>query len=199
MIDNLKKIIQFKIDNSDKVILLLGNHELSYLFGRPYLCSGYRAEIAFEIYDLINNNRDLFTVIYKYKNYIFSHAGITNKWVKRYIKDINAAFRAIKIKFKLKNKKYTLFDKIEWLQYTEWGREIIFSPCSIRSDNPFFTGGLLWADKKVTMNDSLKGFHQIVGHTPLTKYNFETYGKDDTTITYIDILGSLSEFYELEI
>ena len=31
MINNLNDIIQFKLDNTDKVITLLGNHDIAYL------------------------------------------------------------------------------------------------------------------------------------------------------------------------
>ena len=198
MIDNLKEIIAFKKAYYNKVILLLGNHCISYLYQyEGYICSGFRPAISLDLYDLYNKNIDLFQIAFQYKNYIFSHAGITNKWAKTYKKDINAAFKALKIKFKLKNKNYTLVEKINWLQYSEWGRQLIFSFDSIRSGNPLLVGGCLWVDRLNSRYDSLTGFHQFVGHTPVT--DFETYGHGDTTITYCDVLGSKKEFKIIEI
>jgi len=190
---NLKEIIAFKKAYYEKVILLIGNHDQpQYLYKDFLFNSGFRFELEYDLYDLFNKNSDLFQICYVHKNYLFSHAGITNRWLKVYKKDINAAFRAIKEKFKLKAKVYSLFEKINWLQHSEWGRQLIFSYDSIRSQNPSLVGGCIWVDKLNSRYDSLKGYIQFVGHTPVD--GFETYGHGDTSITFCDVLGTKQEF-----
>lgn len=79
IIDNLKKLIQFKKDNLNKVELLIGNHDFQYM---GYLrqadhCSGFRYSYSAELYKIFNDNKELFKVAYQYKNTLFTHAGLT--------------------------------------------------------------------------------------------------------------------------
>lgn len=89
--ENLKEIVKLKTDASDKVILLLGNHDLHYISSAIY--SGR--------YDNINGlrnseyfleNLDKFDLVYECeidgKRYFFSHAGVKYNWVNEYYKGI---------------------------------------------------------------------------------------------------------------
>ncbi len=78
-IENFKEIIQFQKENSDKVTLLLGNHDLHYIDGSLWGCrKDY--DNAREIEDLI------YSVPYQIckiiDNVIFTHAGIHVDWLK---------------------------------------------------------------------------------------------------------------------
>lgn len=82
---NFEKIIKFKKEHKDNVILLLGNHDCHYL---EYIspCSRYDYLNADKIRKIFKENIDLFQLAYEKningKNYIFSHAGILSGWVK---------------------------------------------------------------------------------------------------------------------
>ena len=86
-IKGLEEIIDLKKNNSDKIILLLGNHDMHYLNG--LYCdlaksTRYRSYYAKTISKILNDNLDLFNICYTAvigdKKVIFTHAGITKHW-----------------------------------------------------------------------------------------------------------------------
>lgn len=81
---NFREICKFKRDNSDKVILLIGNHDFHYMpvagiYGDQY--SGYQHGKAMEIGYEIQQNMDILQMAYKHGEYLFTHAGVTNTWL----------------------------------------------------------------------------------------------------------------------
>ena len=87
-IETLKNIIEFKKNNPDKVILLIGNHDCPYIwdiYGRAlgnYWCR-HDYKNHDEIHKLFNDNLDLFTLAWECKNkkygkVLFTHAGVTD-------------------------------------------------------------------------------------------------------------------------
>lgn len=85
-IKNFEEIIQLAKDNSDKVVLLLGNHDLPYFskeYGRAlnYWCR-HDYKNHDKIAKLFNDNKDLFKIAWecenkKMKRVLFTHAGVT--------------------------------------------------------------------------------------------------------------------------
>jgi hypothetical protein len=166
----LTEVIRFKILYPEYVILLLGNHDLQYYFQyKGFECTGFRPYNWFDLNELFNKHKDLFQVAYQYKNYIWTHAGISNQWYKHEFSyhsnniatDLNTAFL---------ERCNPLFD----VGYLRGG----FKP----------VGGIFWADKAETESDPLKGMHQIVGHTQ-TKEIIRCVKDENTSITYIDIIN----------
>lgn len=84
-----KEIIDFKKENSDKVVLLLGNHDFSYF--DPQICE---CRTDFENWGKLNklyfDNIDLFDLAYDIKTeegrYFFSHAGVRKHWFDTYVR-----------------------------------------------------------------------------------------------------------------
>ena len=79
-INNFKEIIEFKKQNKDRVTLLLGNHDAHYVGLSPDYCR-MNFTYANEVYKLLNDNKDLFQFAHKWNNTLFTHAGITTKWL----------------------------------------------------------------------------------------------------------------------
>jgi predicted MPP superfamily phosphohydrolase len=180
MIDTLKQIINYKIENPDKVILLLGNHDIQYLLGySKYGCSGYRAEISSDLYTIFNENRDLFQVAYQYDNYIWTHAGIHQGWFEFSFKgdiDENIADQ---------------LNKEDWYK-----NQSLFDVGHIRGGYKN-VGGPFWCDKTELRSAPLKGYNQIVGHTT-NKYNIEKEYVKNCELVFIDILQTEIKFYNKE-
>lgn len=204
MIYNLLDIIQFKKNNPDKVILLYGNHEWNYL--SPYMgyCSGFRQSIALKLKDILEENRELFRMIYKItvcndllsnpsKSYYFSHAGITQGWLQQNLStllkysDISESEKSrIHLGEFLNsyNKSYRVLDTIMSISYYRGGRDLY--------------GGPLWADLSESSTDFILHdpevfskdipVHQYVGHTPVKEDNKVLYVDEETTssIHYCD-------------
>ena len=85
-VKELEDIIALKKRNPDRVVLLLGNHDLGYL--DSYICSCRRDSIrAGRLKQLFEDNLDLFDMVHidteSGKKVLFSHAGIGEGWVRR--------------------------------------------------------------------------------------------------------------------
>lgn len=81
---NLRDVIAFKLANPDKVELLIGNHDITYMFGVEYMCSGYRSSQAEVLTEIFTTHKDLFKIAYQYKDGLWTHAGISKRWWDKY-------------------------------------------------------------------------------------------------------------------
>jgi len=83
-LDRFKQIIRLKKEHSDDIILLLGNHDWSYIFPDKFHTSRHDSFFEDEAHHLFLNNIDLFQMFYQCdigKHYLFSHAGIHPEWM----------------------------------------------------------------------------------------------------------------------
>lgn len=82
---NFKEIIDFKKQNKDKVVLLLGNHDMPYAFKDYYHFSSWHCRHAEqyhnEIANLFRTNINLFQIAFVYKDILFTHAGVESEWL----------------------------------------------------------------------------------------------------------------------
>lgn len=191
---NLYDLIEFKKANSNKVVLLLGNHDLQYLFTDSiHRCSGYRPEMRFDLYDIFNKNKELFQMVYQKDNYLWTHAGIHTGWYKQRFNKFRKEHDIESISDQL-NTAFELYE--ESLFDVGWYRGGIYD-----------VGGPFWADKKEMTTNPLREYYQIVGHTRID-YIRTIYTHNNTSVTFIDIIenhiskyGYLKEnsFYSLKI
>lgn len=160
VIDNFKKIIEFKKSHPKNVILLLGNHDLHYTCidkaGRyDYLNAG-------EISNLFTNNWGLFQMAYEKtigrKRFIFSHAGISKDWLTSH---------------GLTLKGWTEKNIVDWVNnayLTKNGRFFasLNDVSNYRGGYNWF-GSMVWADfqEYIGEEDGLIGDYQVFGHTQL--------------------------------
>jgi len=178
---NLKLIIEFKQKYPDHVILLLGNHDLQYMFSTEmHGCSGYRPNMYQELHKIFNDNKHLFQPIYQIDNYLFSHAGITTIWlnVLKYYKPLETSISEYII---------SLFDEY-YHRLFDVGRN---------RGGYNKSGGIFWADESDTSAWILPNHHQIVGHTPMETSPYTHTLNDNSSITYVD--NNKTGIYELEI
>ena len=149
--DNFKEIIQFKKDNPDKVILLLGNHDCHYINDKIYEASRYNSFKHNSYQKLFLDNIDLFQLIYIYDKYLFSHAGVYQKWM-----DLNK----LTLKDLLDCDLDELSKSLNWIDYFRGGF--------------YDVGSCIWADIRDSGTEKLlKGYYHIFGHTQL-KFNLST-------------------------
>ena len=86
-LENFKEIIAFKKENTDNVVLLIGNHDIHYLEG-DYGCSRYNRTFAPKAKQLFEENADLFQLAYLFRDgsgrkVLCTHAGVSESWVLR--------------------------------------------------------------------------------------------------------------------
>lgn len=84
-IDNFMDIIEFKKKNMDKVILLLGNHDMPY-FSKYYkelsrYNSRYSSTYAPVISGVFNKYKYMFQIAYTQDDILFTHAGCSQGWI----------------------------------------------------------------------------------------------------------------------
>lgn len=142
-IDDLIEIINIKKSNPDKVVLLLGNHDIHYTnyMGNFVPCSRYNLELAPKISKVFSENRNLFRLFHKEGKYLFSHSGVVKDWVEKYC-DCN-------LDDALKDERI-VYDKL-WIVGSTRGGEYNFGSC-------------VWCDLREFSNKFLDIF-QIFGHT----------------------------------
>jgi len=151
---NFREIIQFRLDWPEKIVLLLGNHEIGYI--NPYYrCSGYRYTLEAEVRAIYKKHSQLFRVAHQWENYLWTHAGIQQEYYRKNIlpKVIDSDENLAATLQRLFSEKYApLF-------------EVGYERGGMRNE----IGGPFWIDRHALVKNPLQGFDQVVGHTPVKK------------------------------
>lgn len=111
IVNSFNEIVEFKKANPDRVILLLGNHDIHYLYKNSY-CSRHDDEHEDEYCALIKDNLDCFKLMHleeidvkDYSKVLFTHAGLTSGFIKTLARagyqkdDINAIVKTVNENF----------------------------------------------------------------------------------------------------
>ena len=142
-IDNLRKILEYKEENPDNVILLRGNHDMEALY---YWAECYPVTGEFvKAFMRLNEERFLNNTqwIYLYKNICFSHAGVSSIWMKQ------------------KNLK-----SLEDINTLEPSEKFAFTPCKISDySGNSVTQPPTWIRPWTLIDCAYKGYIHVVGHT----------------------------------
>lgn len=191
-IDNFKQIIKYKEDNPQiEVVLLIGNHDHHYFPEVGYTgTSGYQSGIAPSITQVIDENRNHLQMAYGFKDYLFTHAGVSpvfmdgrfraDGWSKdTIVVDLNELFR-----YKPKAFEFSGLDG--------YGDNTTQTPIWIRPR------ALMQANKKHEKGLK-KDYIQIVGHTEMRRLDLE--GSDKFTggrYYFIDTMGTSGQYLIIE-
>jgi len=166
ILNNLKNIVFFKKMVPNKVILLLGNHDIQY-FIHDQICSGYRGEMYHDLNPIFRDPELGFKIAHLEKDtegnkYLWTHAGVTRGWLKE-------------VRDEVFQNGYRFYDIIKDFENAEID-EFLNMLLQIKNPNIFnvdaYSGGIaewagpLWVRPFVFNNDGVHGLNQIVGHTP---------------------------------
>jgi hypothetical protein len=182
---NLQEIIRIKKKHPARIVLLLGNHDVQYLHYPHFLCSGFRPGMQRGLTELFNTNKGLFEIAYQKNGHLFTHAGITNAWY--------AEFLNLPLLQKIRDEKDTVADLLNKIEKTS-ARGLLHRAGKTRGG--YGNGGVTWADRRELISDALEGFQQVVGHTVTPDIQF--YQFENKSVTFIDVLDTLSVFYEID-
>ncbi len=170
---NLISIIDFKKAFPDKVILLLGNHDIMYYNTvadiSNYRCSGYRPQMHVDLYEIFYNNKQFFQYAYSYKDHIWTHAGIQNDWfINKFKGDINKDI-ATQLNYPDSREQFlSLFD----VGHLRGGRNS--------------SGGPLWCDFN-ELKKPLKNVNQVVGHSRQKEIFYYQNTIYNASVYFIDV------------
>lgn len=180
VLSNLLDIIELKTKRKDDIVLLLGNHDMHYLYDEFSIGSRYNKGIAEPIKCLFEERREYFKFAYQEGDTLFTHAGVSILWWNKYFKG-KTGEAAPSIAEQLNNPTDEQLKAMFMVGYCRGG----FSE----------RGGIFWADLSETSDDPLNGIHQIVGHTQMMEIQTVSPSKD-TSITYCDSLYR-DEYYTI--
>jgi len=189
-VENFYQLLDFKKGNSNKVTLLIGNHDFQYLYYPFGATNAMSKKYLPEIREIFRDNKNLFQFAYQRKNYLFLHGGLTNSWVKEHLDYLT--------KIGLKPDKSNIGEIID-----KAGQELIgryaLSEVSYYRNGPKLYGGPLWCDHRELVADNLDNYHQITGHNKF--YEIETWKEEDdsSSITFCDCLFNKLDSYTINI
>lgn len=148
-IENFKNILAWKEREPEKVILLFGNHDYHYFLNGKVQYSGFRANGI--ITQLVQEavQKKLVQLLHIEGNYLFSHAGISSRWLELVYQHEKLTWSEVKD---------VLYYKPRILDFGCYGY-----PFSEYGDDP--EQGPLWIRPRSLREYPLEGYIQVVGHT----------------------------------
>jgi len=173
-IANFKKIVKLKKAQTDKVELLMGNHDFHYLQFTTRINSGYQKEYANSISKLLHDAIDagLISMAYQHKNILFTHAGVSKTWLSNWnIKNSKNIARSINQLFKIKPAAF----------------EFAIKPRQQKNGDNIYQS-CIWIRPTSLFKDAIPNIKQVVGHTQQDR--IEAYHD----ITFIDTLSISGEY-----
>lgn len=152
----LSSIVQLKVENLDKVVLLLGNHDLHYfdpLYRDKAMCWRYDeeyAEMAEEYFDIY---QDMFQLAYEAEiagqHLLFTHAGVHSVWYEAHRSSIG------RLNAQNLNKLLNKRKGIEFL-----------AEVSRKRGGLAPVGSIVWNDlSEFESSKDFPGIYQVFGHT----------------------------------
>lgn len=175
-IKNFLDIIRFKLDNPDKVILLLGNHDFHYISEMGERYSGYNSEYAEQIENIIQYaiRYNLIQICWLWKEFLFSHAGVTETWLKDSGYEEGA--------YVVDHVNKTFINSPHWFKFRAGKNN------SMYGDD--ITQPPIWVRPESLKSDSLHRIIQVVGHTTQQKIVINTINK----LILIDCIDNSGEY-----
>ena len=179
-ISNLEEILTYKEENSDKVILLRGNHDIQHLGYSWAECSGLDRTVLEYMSKETFKERFLsltqWIYIDKELNTIFSHAGVSRVWMESVncdIEDLNTLIPS------------ELFGFTPDSFYDYYGDSVTQPPT--------------WIRPQALCRCNISKWDQVVGHTPVKSdiVNLKKATKENRNIWLCDALG-LSTYLLIE-
>lgn len=157
---SLLEVIAFKRQHPQNVVLLLGNHDLSYLSSHLFRCR-HDDENHEIIKQTLLDNLSLFDIVHEerigQRRYLFSHAGILPDWLEEHsavLGNIETGHEAIRLN--------QLFH--QGILYPALGAVSVYRG----GEHP--AGSCVWADVEEFIDatpDLLAGCYQVFGHSQL--------------------------------
>lgn len=176
-IANFKEILEFKIANPDRVILLLGNHDFHYLKGAGEDYSGFQWGRASDINEVLQPavNAGLVQMCHIHDNFVFTHAGITKTWIANNEIDLNDLENQLnhKLLADVTTFKFSVGDNMDFS-----GDDVTQPP--------------IWVRIPSLLKDKLDGYIFVVGHTMIKELTMMG------DIIGIDTLGTSREYLKIE-
>lgn len=181
--ENFNDLLQFKIDNPEQVVLLLGNHDFHYLtVAGNDRYSGFQMDHYQDIRDVLEDAIDngLVQMCCQIDNFLFTHAGVTNAWVKE-----SGVLSVSKYVTQLSQQIDLMLEKAP--------EKFRFTPSNpLDNTGESITQPPIWVRPPALLRDLLAGdLVQVVGHTRVKHITMKGY-KD--SVILIDTMDHSQEY-----
>lgn len=190
---NFRKVMKFKQDNLDKVVVLLGNHDSNYILPEMRC---WQPDYEDRIRKLILRNLHIIDFIFYDNRWVFTHAGISKVWLSNILTalGIQSAIDSFNIDYvKLFNDMFHGgdFSHLRFAGTSGYGDEITQNPMWIRPDS--------------LKKSAIKEFNQCVGHTAVPD-NQRCWKDGNDVILFLDSewrniyaeIDTISNLYEIK-
>lgn len=158
---------------------LIGNHDHpNYIFNVN--CTNKQVEHADKIIEAFSEG--IYKVAWEYGDYLFTHAGVTNKWEKKRRKALQEIAKT--------SKETTLAGLLNAMYLDPYFVYDLFDISDKRGGKEK-NGGPIWADSTELYSDGLRDYNQVVGHTKVANVKRSLYNGD--TIFFINCLHKRGE------
>lgn len=174
--NTVKELVDLKLDNPQKITLLLGNHTLSEGWAGDFKCSGFNDLTHSLVKDLYrtkdSGNAPIFQFTYSKGGILFSHAGITNNFWKDIQLLIKNHYPELRDLLEMESDLATKISNIlnyAFLKGLEDPQDKLFKSMSQAgaSRGGWGTPSPIWADKTDLESNPVPHLTQVVGHTPV--------------------------------
>lgn len=190
--DNLVEIIELKKQYPDKVILLLGNHDYSYVNGYTGI-SGYRISMEFDLKQLFNKEWSLFDAAFQYGDVMWTHAGLSEK----YLDDLRKFLKQRNLYDDIVEQGLDTAEVLNVLKEMKSDELYLYSVES-GGTLPRGSAGPLWIRPRELELFAPDFITQVVGHTVMNQIDIRNIGNDNK-IFFVDTVKDFSgEFLILE-
>ena len=163
-IKNFNEILYFIKDYPDKIVMLLGNHDLPYFSEDYRALSRYHCRWSPEWHSVISEmfaaDRELFKIAHVEDGVLFTHAGCVTGWIKSVFPDLSN-----------NDSINDLVAKLNGLLHSNKGMEQLYMVSNYRGGRDD-AGSCVWADVHELMGDygklefaDCKDVKQVCGHT----------------------------------
>lgn len=180
-IDNFNEILSFKRNYDNKVILLIGNHDLHYWpqYKRDWGCR--RDDTNFDLISkMFMDNLELFQLTWKYDRYLFSHAGVTKGWFDLITGKSKIGDSTYAELMDIKDYPIITLDNLNELINLSLGHNLL-NMVSRERGGHFIDGSCIWADvyEHTYAEPVDPNIYQIFGHTMMTPSIYKPLIKSD--------------------
>jgi hypothetical protein len=188
MLKNLEDIIFFKKALPEKVVLLLGNHDVQY-FVPGCGCSGFRPEMKTSFEILFLENLKLFQLAYSLTDrngilHLWTHAGVSRGWYQEFLNTMNAP----DLRYSEIFQEADLAGIAEELNFAWELRAGTIFNVDRASGGYSKWAGPLWVRPPMLDGNLLSDTVQIVGHTPQKRLTTKEFTEHRAVHHYIDCL-----------
>jgi predicted phosphodiesterase len=172
-IENFTNILNFKKENVDKVILLIGNHDFHYLKGAQEKYSGFQNFKYLDINEVLEPavSTGLLQICHIHDNFVFTHAGLTKTWCGDNGIDLSDLENSVnrRLMSNIESFRFNYGDN-----YDGSGDDVTQPP--------------IWVRIPSLLKDMLEGYRFVVGHSRLKELTIAD------NLIGIDTLGQTGEY-----